>query len=164
MKSKFTRHSMLAAIAASFMLAGGFALPAYAATQSITLAPGDWKIDTAKSHFGSERNTMIIERVGASQANAGNVSDTFVVVSNGKVYLATASDAFDKSAANGIKKVDYARWKDMRLLQIGENAHVSDYCGFRCQSGGPEDHLTLTFRSVNGGMPETGNIVVYNQR
>ena len=167
MTSNFTAHWLLAAAAASLVLAGAFALtPAtaqaagYAGTSPITVGSGHWKIDVAKSHFGPDRNTMVVERAGAS-SNADTASNTFVVIANGKVYLATSSEA---SNAGGVKKIDYNRWKDMKLVQVGDNAQALDHCGFRCQSGMSEDRLTLTFKSVNGGMPEMGNLVVLNGR
>ncbi len=146
MQSKFTTSSMLFGIAASFVLAGTFALTpadARAATYApITLSSGNWKIDVAKSKFGPERNTMVIERADASSsAGANGTSNTFVVIANGKVYIATSSEAYDTISSNGAKKIDYSRWKDMRLVQVGENA-----------------------QSINGGMPEMGNVVVFNRR
>jgi len=165
MTSKLTHHSLLAATVGSFVIAGALIL-APAASQAgypaspISLGGGPWKIDIAKSHFGPEKNTMVIERATSSSADA-NAGSTFVVIAAGKVYLATAPEAYD---AQGVKKIEYGHWKDMKLLQVGENAKSIDLCGFLCQSGHVEDHLTLTFRSVNGGMSEMGNLVVYNQR
>jgi hypothetical protein len=161
-----TTLSLLAATAASFVLAGTFTLtPANAENNSgkspITLTSGQWKIDVAKSHFGPDRNTIVIERADTSGADANGASNTFVVVANGKVYLATSSEAYD---TNGAKKIDYTRWKDMRLVQVGEDARSIDYCGLRCKSGVPENRLTLTFKSINGGMAEMSNVVVFNRR
>jgi len=161
-----TRHTTLAATMAGVILAGSIILaPAISqaagyAQMPIALSSGSWTINVAKSHFGTERNTMVLERA-SSAADAKGASSTFVVIAKGKVYLATAPEASD---ANGIRKIDYGRWRDMKLVQVGENAQVIDPCGFRCQSGTAEDHLTLRFKSVNGGMPEMGSIVVLNQR
>jgi hypothetical protein len=168
MSFKFANPAAMAALALSgaLLLAPAISQAGYySGTAPVTLSGGNWKIDPAKSHFGTDRNLMAIERTGSTPAaDANRATDTFVVVSAGKVYLATSSEAFDRITANGVKRVDYSRWKDMKLIQVGENAQVIDHCGFRCQSGSPEDHLTLSFKSVNGGMPEMGSIVVFNKR
>jgi hypothetical protein len=159
-----TRHTTLAATMAGVILAGSTIL-APAASQAgyaqmpIALGSGNWKIDVAKSHFGPERNTMVIERA-SSGGDAKDASNTFIVIANGKVYVATAPEASD---ANGVRKVDYGHWRNMKLVQVGENAKSADLCGFQCQSGLVENRLTLSFKGVNGGMPEIGNFVVFNQ-
>jgi hypothetical protein len=169
MTSNFTNHSALAALVAGLALSSALILApttsqaGYSGNPLVTLGPGTWKIDVAKSHFGPERNTIVLERAGSAAAGTNGTTNTFVVISNGRVYLATSSEAFDQ-ITNGAKKIDYAGWKDMKLVQVGEDAKATDTCGFRCQSGGPEDHLTISFKSVNGGMPEKGNIVVLNKR
>ena len=166
--TSITNTSALAALVAGFVLSGAVAFApatsqaAYAGNPPVSIT-GSWKINVARSHFGPDRNSMVIDRAGTSD-NSQDGSRTFVVISNGKVYLATSSEAFDKITGNGVKKVDYSRWKDMKLVQVGENAKAADICSFRCQTGTAEDHLTLTFKSVNGGMPEMGNIVVLSKR
>ena len=163
MHSKLTTVSMLGATITSLILAGSLASapPAsargYYSSSTITLSAGAWKIDAAHSHFGPDYSTMVIERASASSGdNAG--SNTFVVVTDGKVYLATAAEAF---ASNGAKKIDYSDWKDMKLVQVGENAQSIDPCQ-TCLSGLAEKRLTLRFKSVNGGMPKMENVVVFN--
>jgi hypothetical protein len=33
---------------------------------------------------------------------------------------------------------------------IGTNAQSADHCGFRCQSGLPDNRMTVTFKAVDG--------------
>ena len=131
----------------------------YYPSSAITLSPGAWKVDVAQSHFGPDYSTMVIERAIASSSDKTG-SNTFVVITDGKVYLATAAEVF---AANGAKKIDYSDWKDMKLVQVGENAQSIDPCQ-TCQSGSAEKKLTLRFKSVNGGMPKMENVVVLNAK
>jgi hypothetical protein len=103
-----------------------------------------WKVDSAKSSFNlgkaSESNVMTIDRKPATEA--AGVSSKLLVISGGKVYLATGEAAKDALAG---KRVD-----PKRLVQIGRNARSNDYCGFECQGGFSERHRTLTFTTQGG--------------
>ncbi len=105
---------------------------------------GIWKVDPANSSFSSGSATLTIGRVEAVNPAAGS----FIVVSNGSVYLVTSATASD---SKGVKPVDYAgMMRDGKAVLIGKNARSMDYCGFRCQSGLPESRMTLTFKAVEG--------------
>ena len=105
---------------------------------------GVWKIDPAHSKFNSGLATITIERSGGVSPAAGR----FVAISNGSVYLMTGAAASDFT---GVKLVDYTgMMKDGKAVLIGTNAHSTDLCGFRCQSGLPDNRLTLTFKAVDG--------------
>jgi hypothetical protein len=40
--------------------------------------------------------------------------------------------------------------KDGKAVLIGTNAQSADHCGFRCQSGLPDNRMTVTFKAVDG--------------
>lgn len=127
--------------AAAILLASALPLAAGAKTQDVAI----WTVNAAKSKLGPTQNQLVIEpgRV-AKTAQAQGDAANFLVIANGKVYLAT-----DESAATptGIRPVDYAHWSDMKLTEIGDHVQSSAVCGFRCQSGLPESRsITLSFR------------------
>lgn len=73
--------------------------------------------------------------------------------------------AADDAASKGIRPVDYARWRDMDVVQIGDNVRSADLCDVRCQGGLPSNHLTLTFKAKGADareMMSTG--IVLNTR
>jgi hypothetical protein len=155
-----TRH---AGIALVVLLSAALSLPANAADI--------WKINYEKSKFSSGSNTLVLER-GSGQATSQSMNpkrdpsaSTFLVISDGKVYLATDEAASDVSSSNGVRKVNYTLWRDMKLVQIGYNARSTDYCGFSCQSGQPDKRMTLTF-NAKGGDPsdQMRNVVVLNKQ
>ncbi len=162
MWSKFTHHeTRFAGMALSVLLTAALSFPAHAAEI--------WQINHAKSQFGPGANTLVLERASGKAMNqatdaTGNPG-TFLVISNGNVYLATDETAYDPSAGGGFKKVDYTRWSDMKLVQIGEKVRSTEYCGFACQSGLPDKRMTLTFHA-KGADPsaQMGNILVLNTR
>jgi hypothetical protein len=175
MHPNFTTRSGLAGAIGSLMIAGTFALAlaipqaGYAQAARITSDSGNWKINLSRSTFGPQFNTLVLDRAGHETStpstitmNGNPTQNAFVVIANGKVYIAVAD--YGSLSGSGIKTVDYARWRDMKLVQVGENVHSEDHCGFRCQSGGPENRLTVSFRSVNGGMAQTNNVLVYNEQ
>jgi hypothetical protein len=101
--------------------------------------------------------------------NANPPASTFLVISSGKVYLATDNAADAASSGNGLRTVDYSRWRGMTFVQIGDHAHSTDVCGFSCQSGLSQSpvinsRMTWTFTGTNlestRGM---NNILVYNE-
>ena len=163
MQSRYTTLSMLGAAIGSLVLAGSLASapPAsakgYYSDSTTTLSPGAWKIDVAKSHFGPDYSTIVIERADTS-SGAHSASGNFVVISNGNVYLATAPEGY------GAKNVDYSGWKDMRLVQVGEKAQSIDPCMFRCLTGVVERWMTLRFRNIDAGMPELRSAVALNAK
>ena len=127
--------TLAALILAATLPQVGFAAPSDA---------GIWTVKPAQSKVTSGSVTLTIERVEAVNPAAGS----FIVVSNGSVYLVTSATASD---SKGVKPVDYAgMMRDGKAVLIGKNARSMDYCGFRCQSGLPESRMTLTFKAVEG--------------
>ncbi len=105
---------------------------------------GIWKVDPANSKFSSGSATLTVERTGSVNPTAGR----FIVVSKGSVYLVTGATASD---IKGVKPVDYTgMMKDGKAVLIGTNARSADHCGFRCQTGLPDNRITLTFKAVEG--------------
>jgi|SRR5579871_541484 len=145
-------------IALMLLLSSALSLPANAMEK--------WKIDMSRSHFSANSNTLVLERASGSPATQGTPSGgTFLVIAGDKVYLATDEAAFDAASGKVIKTVDYSRWKDMKIVQIGEKLRSNDFCLFRCQTGAPETHRTLTFTAV-GGDPSSqmSGLVALNTR
>ena len=154
-----TRHAVLAL---TVLLSAALSLPANAAEI--------WKVDQAKSTFGAGANRLVLERVSGKAAPGMELkgtpaTGTFLVISNGKIYLAADESASDATSSTGVRTVDYSAWKDMKLVQIGDHVRSTDYyCGFRCQSGLPERRMTLTF-TAKGVDPsrQMSNILVLNK-
>ena len=117
------------------------ALPqaAFAATTD----DGLWKVNPAKSSFGSGSATLAIERAASATPGTGS----FIVVAKGSVYLVNRATA----TSNAIQPAEYARMKrEGSAVLIGTNARSADPCGFRCQGGLSESRITLTFKPVDG--------------
>jgi hypothetical protein len=109
-----------------------------------TPSDGIWKVNPAKSSFSSGYTTLVIDRTRDAHRGAG----AFIVVSDGNVYLVTSATAQDN---RGAQQVNYARMaSEGKAVLIGRNAKSTGICGFRCQGGLPELHMTLSFRAVNG--------------
>jgi hypothetical protein len=142
------------------LLSSALSMPVYATEK--------WKVNMAKSHFSSGSNTLVLERyTGSSDATLPGkpAAGTFIVIAGDKVYLATDESAFDAASGKSIKTVDYNRWKEMKIVQVGEKVRTNDYCGFHCQSGLPDDHRTVTFRATCGDpSSQMGSLVVLNTR
>jgi len=127
-----------------------------------------WRIVTEKSHFGPGTNIVAMERSSGQPAGGeGKAASTplaaqFLVIANDKVYLAVDERAY--ASISGIRAVDYRRWRDMKLIKIGDNLR-RDYCGSRCQRGLPEDRMNVTFTS-NGVDPRlfVRNMPVLNDK
>jgi hypothetical protein len=54
----------------------------------------------------------------------------------------------------------------MRLVQIGDKVRAVDYCGFRCQSGLPDNRMTITFHAkdnIDMSKQPMHNVVVLNK-
>jgi hypothetical protein len=150
-----------AGIALSVLMSAALSLPANAAEI--------WKVDLAKSTFGPASNTLVLERASGKATQGMEVKGTpapgtFLVISNGKIYLAADESASDATSSTGVRTVDYTAWKDMKLVQIGDHVRSTDYCGFRCQSGFPDRRMTLTF-TAKGVDPsrQMSNILVLNE-
>src|SRR5438874_9861274 len=99
------RRIVISTLAALGLAALASAPPAtargYYPSSAITLSPGGWQVDVAQSHFGPDYSTMMIERANASSGDKAG-SNIFVVVTDGKVYLATAAEVL---ADHGAKKI-----------------------------------------------------------
>lgn len=141
--NKFSNHSLsrYAVVSLIALLSTAFSMPLQAAEM--------WKVNLAKSSFNAHSNTVVLERVNKAanqsiDAKADAGAGTFLVVSDGKIYLAADPSA---DFSNGLTTVDYTRWRDMKLVQIGDNVRSVDHCGFRCQFGIADNRLTLTFAS-----------------
>jgi len=149
MRSKITNlvKTRNARLALAVLLSATLALPAHAAEI--------WKVNFAKSKFSSGSNTLVLERdSGRTTAQGIDAKGTaagssFLVISNGKLYMATDEGASNVDSSTGVRKVNYSLWSHMKLVQIGGNVQSADHCGFRCQGGLPENHMTLTF-TANG--------------
>jgi len=148
--------ALAALVLAALLPQAGFAKP-----------PSDsamWTVNLLKSKSGPNVNTLYIERNSGKATTQGPAASTFLVIYNGNAYLATAADS-DVSFSNGVKTVDYMRWRGMRLVQIGKNVQTTDYCGFRCQSGLPDTHRTLTYAPIGvDTMAQMRDVAVLNAR
>src|SRR5262249_12981205 len=120
----------------------------------------------AQSQFGPGTNKLVIEAAGrdTKQDHAGG--GTFLVVSDGKVYLAT-DETTAATSASGPTSVNYRAWRGMKLVEIGTNVHSNAICSFSCRGGLPDNRpITLTF-SGNGVDPRekmNSNVVVMDVR
>ena len=157
------RRSLISALAIS-ALATSFCQPAFASgTPNVEI----WKVNVAKSKFSPGSNTLVIDLIGQPgksppAANGNPTASTFLVLSNRKVYLATADYA--AASGNGVKTVDYTSWRDMNLEQIGENVRFVDDCGYWCKMGRPNNRVTLRFTSVGAGAHQMGDMLVYSKQ
>jgi len=153
-----TRH---AAFALTVLMSAAFSLPANAAEI--------WKVDLAKSTFSSGSNTLVLERASGKatqgiDAKGDPAANAFLVVANGKIYLAAAEAASDATSSTGVRTVDYAGWKDMKLMQIGDKVRSADTCGFACQGGLSDRRMTLTFSAKGGDVSkQMSTILVLNK-
>jgi hypothetical protein len=119
---------------------------------------GLWKVNPAQAKFNSGSVTLTIERV----QNVGSTAGRFIVISEGSVYVVTGAAASD---SKGLKQVDYTRMtSDGRAVLIGTNVRSTDHCGFACQRGLPERHLTLTFKAVNGGEQQINDMLAADRQ
>ena len=153
-----TRH---AAIALTVLLSAALSLPSYAAEI--------WKVNLAKSTFSSGSNTLVLEKASGKATQdidtKGNpAAGTFLVISDGKIYLAADESASDATSSTGVRTVDYTGWRDMKLVQIGDKVRSRDYCGFACQAGLPDRRMTLTFTAMGGDISkQMSTILVLNK-
>jgi hypothetical protein len=128
------------------------ALP-QAGLAAATSDDGLWKINPAKSSFGSGSATLSIERVASANPGAGS----FIVVAKGSVYLVKRASVGD---SKGLQPADYARMtSEGSATLIGTNAKSADACGFRCQGGLSESRMTLTFRAVEGASAQINDML-----
>src|SRR5258707_331760 len=106
-----------AGIALTVLLSTALSLPAHAAEI--------WKVNLAKSTFSSGSNTLVLERANGKAPTLGidvkgsPTAGTFLVISNGKIFLAEDEATYATSSGAGVRTVDYAGWRDMKLGQIG---------------------------------------------
>src|SRR5262245_17360338 len=126
-----------AVIALAALLGAALSFPAHAADV--------WRLNMAKSSFGSGPNTLVLERSSTKQtSDAGEARDAqapkrFLVISHGNVYVVTNATAAIQAGKDLKLVADSAATKGFDIQQIGENAQVADHCGFRCQAGLPEN-------------------------
>jgi hypothetical protein len=147
-------HRTVTSILAALVLAIAVPQVAFAAGSNA----GIWKVDPANSSFSSGSATLTIGRVEAVNPAAGS----FIVVSNGNVYLVTSATASD---SKGVKPVDYAgMMRDGKAVLIGKNARSTGPCGFRCQAGLAEPSMILTFTAANGAAPQINDMLASDGR
>lgn len=146
--SKTARRTITSTLAA-LVLALALPQAGFAASSDAGL----WKVNPAKSKFNSGSATLTMERVQSVSSNAGS----FIVISQGGVYVVTGAAASD---SKGLKKVDYTRMaRDGKAVLIGTKVRSTDHCGFACQRGLSERHLTLTFKAVNGAEQQINDML-----
>lgn len=138
-----TLFSTFAAIA----FAAGFAHTANAQTNIQA-----WTLDAAQSDIAAGKASII-------RAKAGSIAESFLFIANGKVYLGVAQDG-----KKGLAKAAYSGGNSLRAVQIGDHARMSGSCGFRCQSGLPENRMTVTFRSLAKDGAAAKSLVAFDQR
>ena len=85
-----------AGIALSVLLSTALSLPAHAAEI--------WKVDLAKSTFSSGANRLVLERVSGKatpgmELKGTPATGTFLVISDGKIYLAADESASDATSS-----------------------------------------------------------------
>jgi hypothetical protein len=127
---------------------------------------GIWTVNLAQSKFGPGTNKLVIEAAGRNTKQNGASGGTFLVVSSGKVYLAT-DEATAATSATGVSAVDYRAWRGMKLIEIGNNVHSNAICSFRCQGGLPDNRPVILTFSGNGIDPRermNSNVVVMDVR
>jgi len=116
-----------------------------------------WKIDQAKSHFTPGANTLVLEKASPAtagpNATASSASAGFLVLADGKVFMAVDEAAL--ASGPGARKVDYSRWRDMKLVEIGDHVRPSPYCSLRCQSGADYNTMTVNFTAHGQDPTET---------
>jgi hypothetical protein len=147
--STTTRRIVMSAVAALALTAlpqAGFA----AGTEA-----GLWKVNPALSKSDSRSSRLVIDRVKATDGSAG----TLVVISKGRVYLATPA----ASSSSGVQAVDYKAWNGMNLTQIGLGARAINHCGVDCRFGDVGDRLTVTFRNTGAGSEMMSNALALNR-
>ena len=144
-----------AAIALTVLMSAALSLPANAAEI--------WKVDMARSTFGAGANTLVLERASGNATEATWAAGTFLVISNGRLYLAAHESASDATSSTGVRAVDYTGWKDMKLVQIGDKVRSADYCSFACQSGLHSSRMTLTFKADGDVSKQMSTILVLNK-
>jgi len=83
-------------------------------------------------------------RRGVNPANGG-----FVAISNGSVYLITGATRF-RHQGRQAGRFTTGMMKDGKSRADRQNAQSADHCGFRCQSGLPDNRMTVTFKAVDG--------------
>jgi hypothetical protein len=127
---------------------------------------GIWTVNLAQSSFGPGANKLVLETAGRNTEQNGAGGGTFLVVSNGKVYLAT-NEATAATSASGATPVDYRAWRGMTLVEIGDNVHSNAICSFRCQGGLADTRpVTLTFsgKGIDPRERMNSNVVVMDVR
>ena len=113
-----------------------------------------WRIDPAKSTFGSGVVTLSTERVTGVNAGAGS----FIVISKGNVYLVKG---VADEVRNSLKQISYTNIKDGSAVLIGMKARSVDYCGFRCIQGAVESTMTVTFKTVDATGKQINDMIAF---
>ena len=54
--------------------------------------------------------------------------------------------------------------RDGKAVLIGTKVRSIAHCGFACQHGLPERHLTLTFKAVNGGEQQINDMLAADRQ
>ena len=136
--STTARHTLVSTLAA-LVLAAALPQAGFAATPDV----GIWKVNPAKSKFISGFATLILSRAAGVNPTAGS----FIVISKGNVYRVMGAPAND---SKGVQPVDYTNTSAGKGVLIGTTVQSADHCTFRCQSGLPDNRMTLTFKVADG--------------
>ena len=120
-----------------------------------------WAVNPAHSKLSLGFNTLNVERTGPGDVNAKSSPGTsFLVLSDGKVYLVTPAAARDASIADAA----YSNWNNMALTQIGDHVKATVLCdsGIRCQTGDLPHRMTISFISM-GDMQRANDMIAANR-
>jgi hypothetical protein len=145
------RRTVLSTLAA-IVLATAFSQAGFAQD---TTAAGVWKVDPAKSSFGSGSATLTLERTGTANSAVGS----FIVVSKGNVYRVTGAAA---SAGYSVKPAAYSLTTGGQAVLIGTKARSADHCSLLCQSGLSDRRMTLTFKAVDASGQQISDMLALN--
>jgi hypothetical protein len=160
MNAIIVRRTALSTLAA-FALAA--ALPTAVSAQN-TAKMDVWTVNMTKSTLGPASGTLVLEQQKPPVDTAGYpASHSFLLVSNGKLYLATDN----ASSGTGAKNAAYSRWTGMKLSQIGNEVKSGDVCGFRCQSGLTDRRpMTIVFKTTaaTGDAMRDVNAIAFDKR
>ena len=126
-------------------------------SQEVSVSIGGQARLSLRQEICKGRNRIFCSRSKLSKRFYCCNADLLVLVSKGSVYLMTGAAASD---IKGVKQVDYTgMMRDGKAVLIGTNARSADLCGFRCQSGLPDNRVTLTFKAVEGKGPQINDML-----
>lgn len=140
---------------ASRSFGSALALSALMGLVTQTVFADEWTLNMAKSKFGPDGNSLVLER-HLTPDHPRKITGTVVVVSGGNIYLATPGPRAAVSA-NGVMS-------GMNLELIGTGVHAIGDCGWFCKNSHPNTRLVLGFNSAGAGPHDMGDAVVFNSK